>query len=969
MKKIALLFTAFAGMAFSGQAQITGPTTVSVGSPATWTLQNAPIVNSYTWVPEGSSQPSSGLTATSVSGGKLGANAAMPVADYPTIWNDNGHWFAFTITRGVTPSGNNATLYRLDLGTDPTPSNTNAANAVTAFDLVALGLPANTNHFGGTNSAGEIVHTMVYDPGTKEWHLFWTRKGYNTDVNKPNDVLRISRLDFGTSLGNTPTTATLLNVPTVADYQNNGLMANAQVAQSKFVRTADGDFIMFIGNRWPDGILRVNFGKNIKNISPKFDRLPNIVTAGTGIGAQVGRSSALEVVQQDGKWYLFCSTTDANGTNGNELWRFDFGSDLTSTPSAVTGLGSLPGYNHWGLQIVPSACGSEYYGFICGRGEIYRLDFKGSLTNVPTTQQIGTSNNNGLPGSGDNSGFFAYPYRDTLYAIMGGASNNGLYSMRLPYRFNGGMPTHKQPGDSTFTHTYTTPGTYELTAIVNLMGGGSAIYCHQVTVTAAPAQPGAFTAAKPSVCVGESNVTYTVPAVVGATSYEWVYSGTGGVLIANATTSAPTNTLSFTGAGSGTLRVRAVNGSGNGSYRDTAITINALPTVTVAPSGSQSICAGDSLQLTATASGVSYEWKMGTTTVGNSATYKAAVAGSYTVRVTSATTGCSAELATPVTITVNPLPTASVSAGGQTDICIGDTVLLSAAQGSGYIYQWKNGTINVGLNNNTYGAYESGNYKVVVQDANNCTDSSQEVSVTVHTLPVVTLTPGDTAFCEGGLVTLEVNSQDTGLTYIWKNGSAVVPLATAYFLEIDETGVYTVAVGRAGIARCETVTNAVTVTVHPLPTVDVQWDGNTLHATPGYASYQWFSATQPLVGATDSTFRPSAPGVYSVKAVDNNGCENTSSGYNVTSIDNSNVGYVDPAVQPVLYPNPANGTVYISGTADVQVRVFDATGRLVLRSGPAVRMLDISALTPGVYLAVITGENGLQHTERLHISK
>jgi hypothetical protein len=109
--------------------------------------------------------------------------------------------------------------------------------------------------------------------------------------------------------------------------------------------------------------------------------------------------------------------------------------------------------------------------------------------------------------------------------------------------------------------------------------------------------------------------------------------------------------------------------------------------------------------------------------------------------------------------------------------------------------------------------------------------------------------------------------------------------------------------------------------------------------------------------------------VYSVKAVDNNGCENTSSGYNVTSIDNSNVGYVDPAVQPVLYPNPANGTVYISGTADVQVRVFDATGRLVLRSGPAVRMLDISALTPGVYLAVITGENGLQHTERLHISK
>src|SRR5690606_27726811 len=125
----------------------------------------------------------------------------------------------------------------------------------------------------------------------------------------------ISRLDFGTSLANTPNTATAITVPTTADY-NSGTGAgktNAQVAQSKFIRTDRGEFILFIGTRWPDGIIRVNFGKDITNKTPKFDALPTKVTAGTGIGSTVARSCALDVVQQDGKWFLFSSTTDANG--------------------------------------------------------------------------------------------------------------------------------------------------------------------------------------------------------------------------------------------------------------------------------------------------------------------------------------------------------------------------------------------------------------------------------------------------------------------------------------------------------------------------------------------------------------------------------------------------------------------------------------------------------------------------------
>ena len=1132
MRKIAFILTALTGLTLTARAQISGPATIAAGTSGTWELQNAPVINSYTWSPEGTSQPAtSSLTATSVTGGKFGANAAMTVADYPSIWNDNGHWYAFTVSRGVTPNAT-AALYRLDLGSDPTPSNTATSNTVTTFDLNALGLPAGRASHGG-DGTGELVHTMVFDPDTKEWHLFWFRTGYNTGTTATavNNLIRISRLDFGTSLANTPATATAITVPTTSDYTNNGLKINSQVAQSKFVRTESGEYILFIGTRWPDGIVRVNFGKNITNKTPKFDALPAIVTAGTGIGAAVSRASALEVAQQDGKWYLFCSTTDASGTSGNELWRFDLGADLTSQPTAITGLGSLPGSNHWGLQIIPSVCGKEYYGFINGRGTIYRLDFKGDLTSVPVTTQIGTPGSSGLPAAADNSGFFAYPFKDSLYAVIGGANNNGLYSLRLPYSYNGSAPVHKMPGDNTFTYTYNTPGTYDLTAVVNLAGGGAAVYCYKVTVTAAPAQPGLYTAAKPRVCVGETNVTYAVPTVSGATSYEWSYTGTGGATITAATTTGPTNTLSFAGpAGSGTLSVKAVNAAGSSSSRDTSITVNALPTatstntgsksvctgdslllsattasgvsyqwkngttnvgtnstyyaktagsytvtvtntttncaatstpptvlsldplptaavtptgtraicqgdslqlsattasgvsyqwkngttnvgtnstyyaktggdytvtvtntgtscratsaittvnintlptVTVSPTGNQAICQGDSLQFVATSgSGVSYEWKLGTTTVGsNSATYYASLPGSYTVKVTNTTTNCAVTSTPATTLSVNSLPAATVSVGGPAIVCAGDSVVLTAGTGTGYSYQWKDGTTNVSTGGNVYAAHTTGSYKVVVTvSGTGCKDSTSAVPVVVHNRPVVTLGPGDTSFCAGGVVTLEVQTQDTGLTYRWKNGMATIALATAYFLEINETGVYTVVVGRAQVGNCEDSTNAVTVTVHPLPTADITWDEAVLHATPGHASYQWQTGVQPIAGATDSTFRPSSVGAYSVTVSDSNGCVNTSAVYNVTRINNNAVADIHQwAEQVILYPNPAAGTLYVAGPFDVQVRLMDATGRTVLLSAPAARTLDIHALAPGIYMAVITGKDGQRKTEQLCI--
>ncbi len=98
-----------------------------------------------------------------------------------------------------------------------------------------------------------------------------------------------------------------------------------------------------------------------------------------------------------------------------------------------------------------------------------------------------------------------------------------------------------------------------------------------VVFSYAPAQPLAFSTAQTAVCQSTSNVTYTVPAVAGASSYTWSYSGSG------ATITGTSNTVSVSynsTATSGTLSVSAVNGCGTGSTRSLAITVTPTPIAT-----------------------------------------------------------------------------------------------------------------------------------------------------------------------------------------------------------------------------------------------------------------------------------------------------------------------------------------------------------------------------------------------------
>ncbi|WP_421920181.1 hypothetical protein [Marinifilum sp.] len=170
--------------------------------------------------------------------------------------------------------------------------------------------------------------------------------------------------------------------------------------------------------------------------------------------------------------------------------------------------------------------------------------------------------------------------------------------------------------------------------------------------------------------------------------------------------------------------------------------------------------------------------------------------GNYSVFVDA--NGCSAT--DDVNVTVHPNPT--VDLGMDQETCAGGSITLDAGN-TGSTYLW-----NTGASTQSIAVSTSGNYSVVVTDANGCS-ATDDVNVTVHPNPTVDLGM-DQETCAGGSITLDAGN--TGSTYLWNTG------ASTQSITVSTSGNYSVFVTDAN--GCS-ATDDVNVTVHPNPTVDL----------------------------------------------------------------------------------------------------------------------------------------------------
>lgn len=140
-------------------------------------------------------------------------------------------------------------------------------------------------------------------------------------------------------------------------------------------------------------------------------------------------------------------------------------------------------------------------------------------------------------------------------------------------------------------------------------------------------------------------------------------------------------------------------------------------------------------------------------------------------------------------VTVAP---AAIIVAGQTTVCQGQTIPMSANLGDSY--QWyNNGVLLAGETNQTYTATVSGAYTVLVTNAGGCSGTSAATNVVVNNNPTVSTFPtGSASLCPpSGSLTI---SASTSSIYQWKLNGVNIPNATQQTLTVTQVGTYTVSV-------------------------------------------------------------------------------------------------------------------------------------------------------------------------------
>lgn len=305
-------------------------------------------------------------------------------------------------------------------------------------------------------------------------------------------------------------------------------------------------------------------------------------------------------------------------------------------------------------------------------------------------------------------------------------------------------------GDSSLllnpSHTYTTPGTFEVLLI------GTNSYCigdeftdtAVVTITAFLSTDVADAGPDQLICSGESAQL----SATGGVDFSWTPASS----LSNSNIFNPVATPSATTE----YIVQAINADGCAAFDTVVIEVAQTQ---FAVSNDMTICFGDTTQLSASG-GTVYSWTPNIE-ISNAAIANPLVSPSttrpYVVEIEDAN-GCVGT--DTVLLTVQSLPVAN--AGPDQSICEGEEAQLAASGGINYSWLPVMGLSNPNISNPVATPAATTDYQVIVSDNLGCS-RSDTVTVTVNPLPVVDAGV-DQTLCTGQIVQLNASG---ALTYQW----------------------------------------------------------------------------------------------------------------------------------------------------------------------------------------------------------
>jgi len=388
----------------------------------------------------------------------------------------------------------------------------------------------------------------------------------------------------------------------------------------------------------------------------------------------------------------------------------------------------------------------------------------------------------------------------------------------------------------------------------------------------------AISSAGPTTFCSGGNVLLTATPSGGSgtyTGYQW-YNG------ASPIGGATSATYSAATSGSYSVTVTDNTPTTSPNSAPVSITVNAL--LTAVASGTASICAGGSTGLTGSG-GTSCSWSPSTGLNNPSSCSPSAspsATTTYTLSVTGAN-GCASANNPTVTVTVNPLPTATVS--GTAAVCKGSSTTIRAAlTGIGpWNLTWSDGFTQTAVATSpatrTVAPTATTAYTVTAVSDTKCAGTSSGSAVVTVEFPPKAAVSGGATICAGSSATIQAAL--TGIApfiLTWSDGFTQTVAASPATRTVSPAVTTTYSVTAVSDAACAgTASGSATIKVNPLPSAVITEAPSPICAgATGSASvpnggvgatYNWFVSNGAIVsgaGTPKITFTAGASGSVNI---------------------------------------------------------------------------------------------------------
>jgi hypothetical protein len=386
----------------------------------------------------------------------------------------------------------------------------------------------------------------------------------------------------------------------------------------------------------------------------------------------------------------------------------------------------------------------------------------------------------------------------------------------------------------------------------------------------------------------------------------------------------------------------SVTVTSNGCSASTYTYVTTMPLPTPSITEPVSICQGFTTTLTA-GGGIDYHWSNGS----NGTSINTGIGGTYSVTVTNAD-GCSNTTSTTVTL----LPTPTIQITGDTDICNGETTLLTATGGNTYLWSTNETTpqISVTLTSTT-------NYIVTVTNSDGCS-ATENVHVLVHPTYQISKVA---QICQGQAY----NGQ--GFSIPVQNSDGEFQFYNNYFTTLG----------------CDSVIQ-LTLTVNPKPIITQAISGPAVINTSGnytynisntqFAdSYEW-SINNPTWSLTNST-APSVTlsvnnpgtGILTVYGINECGVSNPATINILSSVQIEENNFSDYIT---IAPNPTNGIVQIENNNELPLSkyvLYDMNGKMLITEYISSQKfeIDLRNFANGIYFIKLFDKNSIRYSGKI----